>query len=245
MTLAESTISNAIRYSMLKNGFANVIIAGPICAGKKSIAQLIADFSAACTLENNVTIFYQDDFYKEFEEMEDTIYGVKNIDSKSAFYSQKFVKAVCEFYDNGYVMVNGYNRKKWSKNFGMFNINENTEGAKFSILEKKECRRTNIFVGPHVIDLLTPQFNLNTGNNLLIAKGFEGVTLYSMREPIYIYLEADISLCMERRQKRELMFPKTLCDVKLYKEYVKYIEEVTKKEIAFQKQMADIIVKNN
>lgn len=239
MTLAESTISNAVRYSMMKFCYANIIIAGPICSGKKSIAQSIAEFSALQNLEQTVTIFDQDSYYREYEELEDTKFNVKNIDIQSAFNTKKFVNDVRTFYEKGAVSVAEYNRRKWTKSWGVMKNSEENENKPSYILETKYERRINIFVGPHAIELLTQRLGINN----TYVKNY--VVPYQIPEVICIYLNTNHQTCMKRREKEKLMFPENLYDVRSYKEYSRFIEEQNKKEIAFQKDMADIVINCN
>lgn len=236
MTLAGSTISNAVRYSMMKFCYANIIIAGPICSGKKSIAQSIAEFSALQNLVQSVTIFDQDSYYREYEELEDTKYDVKNIDKKSAFNTKKFVNDVRTFYEKGAVSVAEYNRRKWTRSWGIMQKSDENENKPSFILETKYKRRINIFVGPHAIELLTQRLGINNSyvNDYVVP--------YQIPEAICIYLNTDHQTCMKRREKEKLMFPENLYDVRNYKEYSRFIEEQTQKEIAIQKQVADIVI---
>ena len=247
MTLAETIVSNAIRYSMRRFCFANIIIAGPICAGKKSLAQQIAECSDAYNLEKNVTIFYQDDYYKEYDELEDTPFGVKNIDARSAFKISKFLKDVRTFYEQGHISINTFSLRNWNKNCSIIKTNESSEIIKPCIFKSKETRRINILVGTHTIDLLkkNQQYRedenekcVKTSDNELVRR----IIPYDIPEAIYIYLNTPHIACMERREKRRIMFPNNLYTVKQYNEYSDFIKKQTEDEIAFQKEMADIVI---
>lgn len=237
MTLAETTVSNAIRYSMRKFCFANLIIAGPICAGKKSLAQLIAEYSDIYSVESNVTIFYQDDYFKEYDKLDDNSFGKKEIDTKNAFYAKKFVQDVRKFYENGSVSVKKFNRNAWFNN-SLVN-QENVSKQPACILETKKKRRTNIFVGPHAIDLLTRN-NCEGNTRETIEQFSDGyVVPYQIPEAICIYVNTDEHTCMKRRQST---FFEVFQDLKVEKEYSYYISSQIEREIAFQKDMADIVI---
>ena len=240
MTLTESIVSDAIRYSMRKFCFANIILAGPIGAGKKSIAQLIVQCADIKDSTQNVTIFEQDSYYREFDELEDTPFGVKNIDVKSAFNTKRFVNDVRTLYEKGTVSVAAYNRKKWTKNWGTIETRENEFSKPTCIFETKYERRINLFVGPHAIELLTPRMITD-----LQSVDLENYVIpYRIPEVICIYLNTNHDICMARREKEHLMFPE-IYEVKKYQEYSRFVEEQTMKEIAAQKGRADIILNCN
>ena len=247
MTLSESTVSNAIRYSMRKNCFANLVVAGPVGAGKKRLAHLIAECSDVYGQESNVTIFCQDDYYKEYDELEDTCFGVKNIDSESAFDIKRFIRDVRTFYEVGHVSVCAYSRKNWSRAWKNDSLEENKSAC---ILETKKVKRVNIFVGSHAIEFLK--------NGIITTrKRSEGsdeesdkivsprIVPYVIPEAIYIYLNTNHEVCMERRERAKLMFPNSLMDIKLYREYSRFVESIVKTEIMPQMKMADIVINCN
>ena len=242
MTLAESTVSNAIRYSMRKNCFANIIIAGPIGAGKKRLSHLIAECSDVYSLESNVTIFNQEDYYKEYDELEDTYFGVKNIDSESAFDTKKFIRDVRTFYENGHVSVPTYSPKKWALSWNRENLEENKTAC---IIENKNVKRINIFIGTHAIELLSSGIHnvkkFREDKNI----NFGRIVPYVIPEAIYIYLNTNHERCMERRERMKLMYPKSFIDVTLYKEYSSFIEKIVEAEIMPQMQLADIVINCN
>lgn len=237
MKLAESIFSDAIRYSMRKFCFANIILAGPVCAGKKSIAQLIVLCADIKDSTQNVTIFEQDSYYREFDELQDTPFGVKNIDAKSAFNTKRFVNDVRSLYEKGTVSVAAYNRKKWTRNWGTIETRENEFAKPTCIFETKYERRINIFVGPHAIELLTPCMS----DDIQSVDLTKGVIPYRIPEAICVYLNTNHDICMARREKEHLMFPE-IYEVKKYQEYSRFVEEQTMKEIAAQKERADIIL---
>ena len=247
MTLSESTVSNAIRYSMRKNCFANLVIAGPVGAGKKRLAHLIAECSDVYGQESNVTIFCQDDYYKEYDELEDTCFGVKNIDSESAFNTKRFVRDVRTFYENGHVSVCAYSRKNWSRAWKNDPFEENKAAC---ILETKTFKRVNIFVGSHAIELLKTGIHttrkINEGNNEDSEKNVSPrIVPYVIPEAIYIYINTNHEVWMERRERAKLMFPNSLIDVKLYREYSSFVESIVENEIMPQMKMADIVINCN
>ena len=229
MTLAESTVSNAIRYSMQRFCFANIIIAGPIYAGKKSLARLLVKFFDGNSIEPNVTIFEQDCYYKEYDELEDAPFDVKNVDAKSAFNTKAFISDVGHFYEKDYVMVKEFNKRKWIRVRGEKQFDTET----VFILETKYKRRINIFVGPHAIELI------KASNENLNAT--EKIVPYEIPEVICIYLNADHHICMEHRRKERFMFP-NIYGEKRYQEYSQFVKEQTEKEIEIQKEMADIVI---
>ena len=237
MTLAESTVFNAIRHSMMKYCFANIIIAGPICAGKKNIAQSIAEFSALQDYVSHVTIIDQDNYYLEYEELEDTPFGVKNIDTKGAFNHKKFVNDVRTFYEKGSVSMAEYNRRKWTKNW--WNITTDDENGKKTshILETKYERMMNIIVGTHAIDLLMP-LRLDALEDVNLK---EHVVPKAIPKCICIYLDTDHDVCMSRRAQEGLMYPDTN-DMQLLSRYSNFVKQQVEKEIATQKKKADIII---
>ena len=237
MTFAESIVSDVIRYSMRRFCFANIILAGPICAGKKSIAQLIVQCADIKDSTQNVMVLEQDSYYREYNELEDTPFGVKNIDVKSAFNTKRFVNDVRTLYEKGTVSVAAYNRKKWTRDWGRIETRENEFARPTCIFETKYERRINFFVGPHAIELLTSR----------MISDFKNVDLtnyvlpYQIPEVICIYLNTNHDICMARREKEHLMFPE-IYEVKKYQEYSRFVEEQTMQEIAAQKDSADIIL---
>lgn len=232
MTLAESTVFNAVRHSMMKNCFANLIIAGPICAGKKSIAQTIAEFYLS--QEYVVTIIDQDSYYKEYEMLEDTNFGVKNIDSKSAFDTKKFVRDVRKLFEEGSVLVPEYNLRRWTR---IPRQEEKTNKWPGYILKVKDAKKINIFVGPHAIELLTP----HVASNLPSEDLTKYVIPYHIPEAICIYLNTNHKICMERREKENLMYPNSFDEIFL-SNYNMFVKEQTDKEIAHQMSKAHLII---
>lgn len=238
MTLAETTVSNAIRYSMRRFCFANIIIAGPICSGKKSLAELIAEYGDIYNVESSTTIFYQDDYLKEYDKLEDTMFGVKEIDSKSAYHTKKFVNDVRTFYEVGHVSVKVYTRNCYA---GEPRESMSQKKNSAYILETKLQRRTNIFVGPHAIDLLVPNTR-NIASGLSCDGNEDYVAPYKIPEAICIYLNTNEYVCMERRRGRVPMLSDAFYDSRLAREYERYVASKIESEIAIQKEMADIVI---
>ena len=68
MNIAESTVANAIRYCMRKYCHANIIIAGPIGAGKIALCNEMKDWFEAIE-GSNVAVLSQYNYYKELDDI--------------------------------------------------------------------------------------------------------------------------------------------------------------------------------
>lgn len=217
MNLAQYLVSSAIKYSMTKNCFANIVLAGPICSGKKSIAELVSEFIDITNYQKTVSIFTQEDYYKPYTLNEDNEFGVKNIDSKSAYDVKRYVSDVRKFFEAGHVCSAIYLQKTSN------NLNEGDKVRPSMIFSMKQKKRINIFVGPHVIDLL---------------KDSE----IDIPEAIYIYLDVDLNECIKRRLNAGIMVPTLPFGSTKWEEYRNLIINQNEEEILPQKEKAQFII---
>lgn len=102
MNLAESTIMNAIRYSMSKNCYANIVLAGPIGVGKRNMATVIADWLNAVTFEKTVSVFSQEDYLREFSCLVTDKFGGKPIDTTGAYEIKRYLSDAEAFINEEY-----------------------------------------------------------------------------------------------------------------------------------------------
>lgn len=140
MNLAQSTILNAINYSVSKNGYANIILAGPIGVGKREIAQLIAKRLNLINFQNTVSIFLEEGYYIKPSTNDGTFLGV--IDSKETFDVEKYLCDVKKFLNAEFV----YARVEMRDNKGKRKVE--------SIYSMQPKGNICIYTGPHAIELL-------------------------------------------------------------------------------------------
>lgn len=224
MKIGESTVAGAIRYCYRKYCRANVIIAGPIGAGKKEMADAMKDWFDTISGEH-VTVFSQEEYYKEKEAIPfEEPYGRK-IDSIKAFEKERFVTDVRNLLDKGCVLINKYNIREWTKKwpYRYVDINGAQEGEPKYRIEAFQNNRTNIFIGVHAITLLKDL----------------------VPESVTIYLNTDTDVWMKRREKEKMFLP--MVQNRTSEEVTKYYENFILPQIATdilpQLDMADIVVK--
>lgn len=152
MNIAESTLANAIRYCMRKYCQANIIIAGPIGAGKLDLCgEMQAWFESVES--SSVTVFSQYDYYKELDDIPFEKYG-KKIDSVEAFEKEEFIGDAFQLIENGYTYIPHYDFSKWSRKNSKI-IQKDKLNHKVILLRKGNI---NLLVGPHAISLLKDVF---------------------------------------------------------------------------------------
>lgn len=178
MNIAESTVANSIRYCMRRYCHANIIIAGPIGAGKIALCNEMKEWFEAIE-GSNVSVLSQYNYYKELEDIPFEKYG-KKIDSIEAFEKEEFVDDVKEFLEQGYTYTPHY-YSNWSRKNPII-LQSDKMKHKVEILHKGHV---NIFAGPHAIALLK---NVVT-------------------DAIKIYVNTSTPKCIERRVDRGLFLP--------------------------------------
>ena len=206
MNLAESTIMNAIRYSMVKNCFANIILAGPVYAGKRSMANLIAMNLNFTYSEKVASVFSEEKYFRELPENK---FNVKDIDSEDAFDTYQYLWDVKRF------LAQEYDKPKMVTKKGKENIDY------IYGLEPKE--KVNIFTGPHAIKLLKENVEIP--------------------EAIYIYVDADVQKCIQRRSGNSNISPNFPIGSDEWKMYFDFVLSQNERYILPQKDMADIIIR--
>ena len=224
MQICESTVASAIRYCYRKYCRANIIIAGPIGSGKKELANAMKDWFDTISGEH-VTVFSQEDYYKEKELIpEEKEYG-RRIDSIKAFEKERFIMDVRNLFDKGCVLINRYNIKDWSKKwpYRYVDINGVQEGEPKCRIEAFQNNRTNIFIGLHAITFLKQ----------------------IVPDSVTIYLNTDASTWMPRRIKEEMFlpFPKNRNAEQISEYYENFILPQIAEDVLPQLDMADIVVK--
>ncbi len=142
MRIGESTLTNAVRYGLRKYCEANIIIAGPIGAGKHELCALEKGWFE--TIGNNqVSLFSQDDYYKDLQSIPKNEYGAK-LDLMDAFKTSELIEDAKKIFKLGYTYVPVYDFKDWTrKSIGVY--------EKAKLVNKGNV---NIFVGVHLITLL-------------------------------------------------------------------------------------------
>lgn len=216
MNIAESTVANAIRYCMRKYCHANIIIAGPIGAGKIALCNEMKDWFEAIE-GSNVAVLSQYNYYKELEDIPCEKYG-KKIDSIEAFEKEEFIDDVKEFLERGYTYTPHY-YSNWSRKNPII-IQADKMNHKVEILHKGHI---NIFVGPHAITLL------------------KGIVV----DAITIYVNTTYSKCIARRVDRGLFLPMP-CELEANLQvnyFESFVLTQIAEEIFPQLDEADLVVK--
>ncbi len=224
MEISESTVANAIRYCYRKYCKANIIIAGPIGSGKRELADAVKDWFETINGER-VTVFSQEDYYKEKDLIPgDEEYG-KEIDSIKAFDKERFITDSRNLFDKGCVLVNRYNIRDWSKKwpYRYVDINGVQEGEPKFRIEAFQSSRTNIFIGLHAITLLKD----------------------IIPNSVTVYLNTDVNVWMSRRMKEGMFLPqpKVIIRGQLLRYYEEFVLPQIAEDILPQLDMADIVVK--
>lgn len=215
MNLVESTVMHAIKYSMTKNCFANVILAGPIAAGKRELAHTIAEWLNFVNSVKMVSIFKEEDYYKDVSSIPVNEFGLKDMESKEAFDLEHY------YQDAKFFLEREYEYEKIDKDFKVF-----SEGKVSYLYSISPKRKIKIFTGPHAIELLS------SGK-------------IEVPNAISIYIDVSLQELLKRRMDKGFAVPNFPIGSQNWIEYFSYLESQNEKFILPQKEMADIVLKNN
>ncbi len=216
MKIGESTLTNAIRYCLRKYCEANIIIAGPIGAGKHELCELVKDWFENIGI-SYVSLFFQDDYYKELQDIPKSEYGAK-LDLMDSFETEELIDDVKKLYELEYTYVPVYDFNIWSRKFNEL-VSKSHEKVK---LVRK--RNINIFAGIHAITLLKD----------------------IVPNAITIYVNTDTNVCIQRRVNQRMFcpcpyeLPKSL-QMSYYEDFI--IPQI-QTDILPQLDLADIVIKN-
>ena len=218
MNIAESTVMNAIRHSMGKNGFANIVLAGPIASGKREMANLIENWFHIINSIKCVSVFSEEDYLKESNLLSDNKFGVKDIDLKESFDLELY------FQDAKYFLDKEHDKKEHEFERIIRRAKRNSEGKVSYIYGISTKGKINIFTGPHAIELM------RCGE-------------VDVPKPIFIFLNADLQKCIQKRAEKGFMIPKFPIGSHEWEDYFEYIINQNEKHVLPQMKMADIIIK--
>lgn len=135
-----------INEHLIKQDSVNIVIAGCTCSGKTTLAK---DIFERFSNDYKVTIFEQDAYFKNLEDIPRTRYGYLT-DSIHAFHKDEFIEDVEELLSSCRVLIPRYD------------ISTNTRISKDKFIEKGNI---NIFEGLHTISLL---YSLNCSIKIFI-----------------------------------------------------------------------------
>lgn len=216
MNLAESTVMNAIEHSMSKNCYANIVLAGPIGVGKRGMATGIAKWLNAVTFDKTVSVFSEEDYLKDYYSISLNHFGGKDIDSLGAYEIRRYLSDANSFVNEEYEHV------------GIPRDLEKEPQKVEHIYGLKPKGKVKIFTGPHAIWLLKASKEVEIPN------------------AIYIFMNADLKKCIQRRIKNSIMIPDMPeDDTTSWEAYYDYVIAENERYILPQMKIADIVVNIN
>lgn len=195
------TLQEEIKKYLQHHNKVNVVIAGPTCSGKTTLANEIRkDFVA----KEAVTIVSQDDYFKNLCDVPRGKTGYL-MDSIEAFHQEEFKQDMQKLLQEGVAWMPRYQ------------VATNTRIGKNKIVRDSKI---NVIEGLHTITLLQ-----------------------NIPQAIYIFVDTDMEICLNRRILRDTVQYK-IPEAIIKKHWNDCILPMYQRDILPQKRLADLIIEN-